>query len=265
MPVISGNTRLLTLGTMAALPWVILPANAGPSITPGNTSVFIPFVNAAPDGGPLPTSPVIAAGFNGGAQIDFTMDTGSTGIVVTPDNFTPPAGQTPIGPGSITYTSSGIVLQGHYYTTQVNIGSGSHAATATVPVLLVDSVTCVANARDCTPNDHPTHTAMFGVGFGQEAAGQPFGTPDKNAFLNVTAIPGGGALPTRGYVVTPAGVFLGLTAADTQGFNLMTLSYDSTYSDWQRAGVSVTVGGSTGRGTVLNDTGVGYMYPCLSG
>ena len=249
-----------TLFVSVALAVIAIPpsAQARPPVT--SPTVFIPFANMTQGQTQLTGSPQLRAGFNGGSPLTFTMDTGSTGIVVSPDNFTPPQGSTPTGTGSMTYTSSGIVLTGNFYETQVQIGSGTASATATVPVLQVLQKTCLQNARNCTPASPPTGVAMFGVGFGQEAAGQPNGTPDKNPFLNITAIGGYQASPVAGYMLSAKGVTLGISTEQAKHFRKVALTWDTTTMDWDRAPLTLTANGWTGTGTVLMDTGVGSMY-----
>jgi len=213
----------------------------------------------------LTRSPQLRVGFNGGRKRTFTMDTGSTGIVTSPDILTPPAGELPSGPGTLTYSSSGRVLSGQFYITEVQIGTGAASATAKVPVLLVEQETCLPNARNCRPVSPPTHLAMFGVGFGQEAAGQPYGGTNKNPFLNIVEISGRAVTPSPGYMLTAQGVTLGLSPVVEKGFRLVPLTWNKTSSDWDRAPLSVRASGPgfagwTGAGTVLMDTGVGSMY-----
>jgi len=248
---------------MAILPLLALPLAAGAkTFSTATDSVFLTYAgNVA--GGQLIGSPQLNVGFNGGGSHVFTMDTGSTGIVVTQDNYTFAQGATQGAAGQIIYTSSGKILNGHYYDSTVVFGGGGHTATASVPVLVVDSITCVPNSRDCTPNSSPTGVAMFGVGFGQEGSGQPQGTPDKNPFLNVTQIDGNNASPSKGYLVTSTGVTVGLTAANTTQFapsSQVGLNWSSLLNDWERTPIYATAGGVTGLGTLLPDTGVQYMY-----
>src|SRR5215472_9916457 len=77
----------------------------------GYTSLpTISFVN-----GPMsPTNPATVNLAVGGASspTSFLMDTGSTGIVVSSDHFTPGPNTVYVGQGSQTYTSSGIVENG---------------------------------------------------------------------------------------------------------------------------------------------------------
>ena len=103
----------------------------------------------------------------GAAPRRFGMDTGSTGIVVAAEHYQPGPGDTNDGPGQLTYSSSGRVLHGTHYTTDVEIlnDDDAPAATARVQVLRVERITCLRNARNCQPNEHPRGTAFMGVGF----------------------------------------------------------------------------------------------------
>ena len=255
-------SRRLGLAWIGLLALPALPAAAAGFAT-GADSVFIGFDSSVVANGQLIALPQLDVGFNGSAAKPFVMDTGSTGIVVSPDNYTLQPGAQPIGPGQITYNSSGRTLSGYYYSTTVAITDGTHSASASVPVLLVDTITTCPAGGSCTVNNNPTGVAMFGVGFGQEPAGQPYGTPDKNPFLHITQIDGQSASASQGYIVTSTGVFLGLTAANTAQFapaNQVSLGWNATYSDWNRTPVTLTAGGATGPGTLLPDTGISYMF-----
>ncbi len=258
-------------------------ADSGPPYS--GPSVFVPFVNAAQvSDSSQYVSPQIKAGFNSPNATNIypvfnvTMDTGSVGIIVGSSYFNPPANgrldPTFIGPGSETLTSSGIIFTGDWYKTTVNLYNGNTVvASSTVPVMAVTNASCEPNARACDPSTigstaHDTH--YFGIGFGG-GAGQPQGTPDKNAFLNVTSIPGSGLLPSPGYILSTQGVQIGLTSSNTQGFALIKLepllAPDSTQwqtspasanvlTDWQHARATITVNGKSGNGGILFDTGV---------
>jgi hypothetical protein len=230
------------------------------------TSISVPFTNVQSGQTQLDASPQLKIGFNGSSTTRIvTMDTGSTGILVSPDVFTPPAGAISLGPGTQTYTSSGIVSNGTWYQTNVDLYGGTNVvATASVPVLVVTSQTCLPTARSCTPNPSPSGVSLFGIGFGQEASGQPQGYPNRNAFLNIVSTGAGGPLPSPGYVLTATGVQLGLTAGNTQGFAMVQLAPDASNSigglEWMRAPASVVVNGVAGSGTILTDTGVSGMF-----
>ena len=229
----------------------------------GTGTVFIPYTNT--DGsGVLTAPPAVKVGFaNTLGTTNFTMDTGSVGLVVSPDQINT-AGLKELQPGQITYSSSGIVQSGNYYETEVNYYNGNTVvATATVPVLVVTNQTCLPDARNCTPNPHPTGVSQMGIGFGQELGGQPGGTPLTNPFLNITST-ASGTLPSRGYVISTKGVTLGLTAANTQGFAMLKLAPFPEFSvggtEWVLAPADLSVNGTVGTGAVLNDTGVTGMY-----
>jgi hypothetical protein len=241
------------------------PGDAG-TVAPSTASVTIPFVKAST--GPLTSLPQIRVGLDNSSPIVFTMDTGSTGLVVgTGTKAFTPSGPS-LGPGEITYSSSGIILTGNFYQATVKIGSDENYATAFVPVLLVDQLDCTPHARHCTPKSDPD-TAQFGVGFGRENGGNSDRTPSYNAFLNIIDINGTpvtsssptteGTL-TSGYIITPQNVTLGLTKHNTRHFRFLDLTWSQTYGDWEPAPGTLTINGSQGSGTVLNDSGVSNMY-----
>jgi hypothetical protein len=210
-------------------------ADAGPPYS--GPSVSVPFVNAKDLSNPLLyVSPQITVGFKGSnstakhPMFPVTMDTGSVGIIVGSSYFTPPASgrldSSFIGPGSETLTSSGIIFTGDWYKAIVNLYSDTTiVAQSTVPVMAVSHVACEMDARACDPktvDSTGAETHYFGIGFAG-GAGQPQGTPDKNAFLNVTSISGSGLLPSPGYILSTQGVQIGLTSINTRGFAMIKL------------------------------------------
>src|SRR4029078_3002554 len=103
-------------------------------------------------------SPTINLGFgDSSASTPFIMDNGSTGIVASADIFQPGPDAVNLGPGSQTYSSSGVIEVGTWYSATQNIydSNGNLVATADVPVLQVTRIECVPNARNCKRNDHP--------------------------------------------------------------------------------------------------------------
>ncbi|MFO1101380.1 MAG: hypothetical protein U1E20_00570 [Methylocystis sp.] len=258
-------------------------ADSSPPYTNG-VSVFVPFVNAN-EVSKSDASPEIRVGFSSNYNSSFavTMDTGSVGIIVGGNYFTPPAkGRSDasfIGPGTETLTSSGYYFTGDWYRTTVHLFNDKTAvASATVPVMAVTNVTCIQGARDCHVVDHKgADVHYFGVGFAG-GAGLPQGTPDKNAFLNVTKIAGSSSLPSPGYILSTQGALIGLTSNNTKGFALIKLepllapSFEQWQSapaspnvltDWQHARGTITVNGVSGSGGILFDTGVntGFLTP----
>jgi hypothetical protein len=258
-------------------------AGSGPVYTKGG-SVFIPFVNAT-EVSKTYASPKVRVGFSGNYNSSFTvtMDTGSVGIIVGSNYFTPPAkGRADpsfIGAGSETLTSSGYYFTGDWYKTTVHLfNDKTAAASSTVPVMAVTKVACIEGARDCHVVDHKgADVHYFGVGFAG-GSGVPQGTPDKNAFLNVTKISGSGSLPSPGYILSTQGAQIGLTSNNTKGFAFIKLepllaptlkqwqsapASPNVLTDWQHARGTITVNGVSGRGGILFDTGVntGFLTP----
>ena len=265
-----------------------LAAQSAPPPQYGDVSVFVPFVNAAALSDPANyVNPEIRIGFNSpnaaGPDFAVTMDTGSVGVIMGSSYFIPPASGRDdpsfIGPGTETLTSSGVIFEGDWYRATVNLfNDATLVATSTVPVMAVSRVSCEASARDCHVTD-PTGagTHYFGVGF-SGGSGQPQGTPDKNAFLNVTSVAGGSSLPSPGYILSTQGAQIGLTSANAQGFALLKLepllapnatqwqaapANTTLLTDWQHVKGTITVNGKSGDGVILFDTGVstGFLTP----
>ncbi|QGM44510.1 hypothetical protein [Methylocystis heyeri] len=266
-------------------------ADGGPPY-PSGPSVWVPFANATQVGDPSKyVSPQITVGFNSPNATDVhptfivTMDTGSTGIIVGSSYFTPPTNGTLdpsfVGPGSETLTSSGFQFTGDWYETTINLYGASNTvvASSTVPVMAVTKVSCLPDSRICDPNNLPAaaDTHYFGIGF-SGGAGQPQGTPDKNAFLNVTSVTGETSVPSPGYILSTQGVQIGLTSSNTQGFSLIKLepllapnaaqwqiapASANVLTDWQHARGTITVNGTSGSAGILFDTGVttGFLTP----
>ena len=190
------------------------------------------------------------------------MDTGSTGVVVSADALTARGDLPSLGPAVLTYSSSGRIMSGIWVVTRVTVAGsdGASITTAPIPIIAVTRIDCMPTARSCTPEDHPKHVAMIGIGFAREHDHQPKGTPDKNPFLN--AATSGGATMRRGYVVTRHGVHVGLTANNTEGpFAFVKLDRRDDPPDWAPPPACITIGKTPPAcGTVLVDTGVSGMF-----
>src|SRR5262249_1558598 len=70
------------------------------------------------------------------------MDTGSTGVVVSADKIPNIDGLQSLGPGELTYSSSGRIMIGRWVVTSMTIagGAGTRITTAPIPVLAVTRV-----------------------------------------------------------------------------------------------------------------------------
>lgn len=265
------SMRKLFLGILLSLCWPSV-SNAH-DLYSGTASVFVSYANARANSH-LDKSPTINISFDGSDRmIPLVMDTGSVGIIVSADLFTPAPNARNLGPGQQFYSSSGIIEEGTWWsaTQKIHDAEGRLLATAEVPVLQVTSVRCANNARSCHPKRHPRGVAMMGIGFARESPQQVRGTPAYNAFLNIKTLLQNGKLKPlpndwhSGYVVTSAGVHLGLTSANTANAGFVKLEPWPLYStpslpEWKPAPMTIKVNGVKGDGNILMDTGVGTAY-----
>jgi hypothetical protein len=242
---------------------VLIPGLAAAAEGPGSyaayqSSTYLRFLDPAASGAVVPHLNLSFGGAAGAA----VMDTGSTGIAVSADAIPNRSALPSQGSASLTYSSSGRIMQGTWVVTPVTIAGadGASVTTSPIPVIAVTGIACLPAARNCTPQAHPAGVAMIGVGFGREYDHQASGTPDKNPFLHVAAEPGEAV--RHGYVVTSEGVHVGLTAEDTAGgFSFVKLTADRQWHDWSGAPACITVGDAAPAcGKLLVDTGVTGMF-----
>ncbi|MGF7158562.1 hypothetical protein FHS85_000172 [Rhodoligotrophos appendicifer] len=256
--------RLVFGALFFCLAWgTLTSARAQPpvSYSDANSGVFLRYLNAPEPGDDITESPFLALSLDGGETHRAIMDTGSTGIVVAAHSIPDFDNLPSLGPGKLTYTSSGRVMNGQWVSTTATIADadGASIVTRPLPVLAVTEVTCLEDARDCTPDPDPRRVAMIGIGFAREGDRQGQSTPDKNPFLNPDV---GDRTLHQGYVVTREGVHVGLTAANTGGgFAYSKLQRQETIEDWAAAPMCVDVDDTpAGCGTILVDTGVTRMF-----
>ncbi|WP_454916155.1 hypothetical protein [Xanthobacter sediminis] len=223
--------------------------------------VVLRYLNAPRDGRPLLRAPQLAISI-GGPWRRAVMDTGSTGIVISASAIPNIEALPDLGPGTLTYSSSGRVMVGRYVQTPVTV-SGANGATVTtrpLPVLAVTRIDCLKTARNCRPNLSPGRVAMLGVGFAREKDHQSAGTPRKNPFLDLSGMgtPGAPGALGRGYIVTRTGVQVGLAAGDAEGFARVALAPSDIPGEWQATPACYALNGRTppACGTLLVDTGV---------
>ncbi len=229
---------------------------------------YLRYFNDSETGEPRGAPPTLLMSF-GGEPVRAVMDTGSTGIVVAASSIPNIDSLRQIGPGTLTYSSSGRIMRGRWVETRVTIGGSNDQSITTRPiaVLAVERIDCVPHPRNCEPSDAPRHVAMLGIGFAREGDHQSQSTPDKNPFLNLPGM-GTSSEPgrlTRGYVVTRAGVHVGLTAANTRGtYHFVQLQRAADGSDWGPLPACIKVDDAAPAcGTALIDTGVSVMYLTL--
>lgn len=181
-------------------------------------------------------------------------------------------------------SSSDLLYTGHWVTRDLYFNPRNSATRikATVPVLAVTKkVKCttynVAVDGDACPttpdweDNDPSNVRVMGVGFGREADGQPQGTPDKNAFINILSIAGQSMTShIQGYTIDSNGINVGLTDANTLGMSFQDLparnpnpagSRNPTIPrDWaslRSSCISFNDGTTCYAGETLLDTGIG--------
>ena len=238
----------------------------------GTTSYFIPYwkqTGSNPNTyeqatmSSNPAGAQIFLSLNSGTPTLFTMDTGSSGIIAN-KYIMPTTGLTSLGQGSQYYDSSGVLLSGNYYLTNVRIMSSQNtvATTATVVALLATNQTCVFTSKNCTPNSDPT-PAYMGVGFDRGVSAITPSGPNTNVnpFINVNA----SGPYSQGYLITNSGVYLGLTNALTANYAFVKLMPNPSPAGqasaaWLQAPMTIAVGGATGTGSILPDSGIPYAF-----
>lgn len=217
--------------------------------------VELVFLNAPAPGKPLVEVPRLAVGVGSGPRRAAIVDTGSTGVLLSATAI-PDLDRLPqLGPGILTYSSSGRIMRGHWVLAPLTIaGLTGRVATRPMPVLAVEAIDCTPAARHCTPEHRPSHVAMLGIGFGRAHDGQPGASSARNPMLNL-AIPTG--LP-RAFVIDRRAMHLGATP---NGFSLVALRRTPGGVDWAAPPACIALnGGAPACGTVLIDTGLTGMF-----
>jgi hypothetical protein len=219
-----------------------------------------------------------------GVKIEMPVDTGSTGILVGAP-LLPDLDPTVGIPSYYFFTSSKILYNGRLVNLTVTFhGSGGSYAQARVTVFVVDkswecewyNTTKDTFACPLGPNgEEPTlrdtsKITYMGVGFGRNVpgSGKPGAVPAANPFLNIVSLNGTHIPPKSmraGWVISTKGVYVGLTEANTRGFNFTQLSpgvtFDKDSRDWSMVKTQFSINGKIGDiGYSLVDTGVAQMY-----
>ena len=210
-----------------------------------------------------------------------TLDTGSTGIAISADKFTPDPSrgdQRLQNPGSITYTSGRTgskTESGELWTTNVSMLdlSGNAVATSRVTILRVTAETVCESANNCTTTQNPSGIAFMGVGYDR---GGIKGAPADglNPLLNVVSLASGASASglRPGYMIVNSGsgmpggqpsIVLGLSGTLTQGFAFakLTANGSGVVQDlWASAPATISVPGATAAGSMLPDSGVDRAF-----
>ena len=239
-----------------------------------SSSFYVPFVS-----GPFASSQSSAfryvsltLPYGGGTKTTpFVLDTGSLGILAGAGAYSPGAGDIPLGPGGITYTSDGSSGSGMLYLTTVTInGQNGQTATARVPILSTSGV-----------------GAQMGVGFARTGlqAASGIALPNLNPFLGLLTVNGAPVTNMNpGYIISSAGfqgngqsfgpgVMLGLTQQFTSNFSFVQLTPTGLPLpagcttagmgcpiNWNAATATAAVNGQNlGTLSMLPDSGIGFM------
>jgi hypothetical protein len=268
--------ELIARGTagIALLSLGVLAARAEPvgRYQDYHRGAYLAYLNAPGPQDDITAIPRLRIAF-GGRSYAAIMDTGSVGVVVSANKIPNIDSLQSLGPGQLTYSSSGRIMIGQWVVTPMTImgGNGARVTTAPIPVLAVTRVECMPLARRCMPNPAPQRISMLGIGFGRRHDHQEQSGPDKNPFLNVANLDGAGsgAQPfRRGYIVTRRGVHVGLTAANTrEDFSYVKLAPAADGRGWAPTPACISVNGAkpAACGSVLIDTGVRVMYLTVPG
>lgn len=239
-------------------------------------SIFVPFISELS----IEHDPQVMCTIEG-VKIEMPVDTGSTGLLIGAPIL--PNISSSVGtPAHHFFTSSKILYVGRLVELPVHFlgESGSHA-TATVPVFIVDKswkcltydpkkdrFECPLGPNGEVPVERDTsHITYMGVGFGRNRPqdGMPFGTPRLNPFLNIDSLDGLSVSMRAGYVISKAGVQLGLTTESIQNFEFTDLQPGVVHGqdprDWSMASMCFTADGEEEScGSALVDTGISQMY-----
>jgi hypothetical protein len=180
-------------------------------------------------------------------------------------------------------SSSKLLYTGHWVLRDLyfNPRDASHVIKATVPVLAVTAKTnCTCYnvtihtdqcPGDCSEELDTTGVRLMGVGFGREEDGQPQGTPDKNAFINIVSVAGQDMTRyIQGYKIDKMGITVGLTDANTASMSFQNLparnpiggggftpTIPRDYRSLRSHCISFNGGATCYSGEVLLDTGLG--------
>ncbi len=265
---VCARAALLALTLTGLLPAGAHASDGAPDLSGSTHSIFLPYLNAPLASAPILRPPMVGLSF-GGPVMRAVLDTGSTGVVVAARAIPNLSQLKNLGPGALTYTSSGRIMRGDWVLAPVTLSgpNGAQVTSRPIPVLAVRRVDCLKSARNCRVRVNPTHIAMVGIGFAREKDKQPSGTPDHNPLLNLPAM-GTAQAPgamRRGYVVTKQGIHVGLTAELGKGFTFAKLARNPNAPDWAPipACLSLNDRQPPACGTVLMDTGVDTMYLTL--
>ena len=236
------ETRLINMRTKLKLSLSLLwslcsgfckPCGDQPIFSDGKASSFIPFSNQPPhqwsDRNVLLNISVRTSLSSTAVPFQYVpMDTGSTGLAISAKDLGLQGVVCDHCTNGTEYLSSSqIFWEGCWIPSTLNFSSNGSVTTANIPIFAVTSTSKCLNFTNgrCPPANKtdvipwPTKITYMGVGFGRGSAQQSQALPDKVSLTNVIAIDGTEAGIHQGYIISQGGVQVGLTPANTQGFD----------------------------------------------
>lgn len=272
-----GNTRRLATGMFAGTMFFSAAAGAqeagAPVYAKGAPVVTVPYARPV-DFDHIRSLLFVRLSINGSEPHSFNLDTGSVGILLPAEEIPNFDGKGE--PASITYSSSGVHLEGVRTTVEVTFPDAKSAdgrpVVAHVPVIAVTKHSCTGkgvNSAHCS-DDGPVRTHMMGVGFGRGEGSAD--AQKRNVFVMLDAMENGSM--RRGYMLTRDGVQLGLNAESAAGFRFQKLEVrpETAGPEFKGPRDYVTAAGTflvndkrVMMGTVLMDTGLTNMMLAVPG
>ena len=142
---VSGAATLFLLSSAPA------PADSPDRYNEYHRGVYLAYTNAPDPHDDIANLPRLRISF-GGQSYSAVMDTGSVGVVVSAEKIPNIHRLQSLGPGQLTYSSSGRIMIGQWVVTPMTVmgGNGARVATAPIPVLAVSRI-------DCTPKRSALH------------------------------------------------------------------------------------------------------------
>jgi hypothetical protein len=267
---------LLTCASLASHALTSLQATNPDYLSTYTNSIFLPYVYPF-----RASSTPKVHGSIYGKRFNFSIDTGSTGVIIGAP-LLPSINATDgiDNPGWEFLSSSKLLYIGRFVTLPIQFYGMNSRALASVPVLIVDQSlycpwynlttvggTCPPNEKE--PTENPTKGIVYmGVGFGRNSPGSglPFAIPSHNPFLNIKSINGEKITESKyrnGYTVSTKGIWLGLTKRNSNYSAWVGLNKGTTDDsrDWAMVNVMFNVNGKGNyQGSALIDTGIPQMY-----
>lgn len=189
---------------------------------------------------------------------DFTMDTGSVGIVLLASQL--PANAKQEAPGPIKYTSTGVQWSGFWTTQPVQFmdGNGKVLATASVQVFAAQTPSCIGSGPNACNLKKITQPHMMGIGFGRP---DPYASPSRNPAIHVNGV------AEQAYRIDQNGMTLGAPLASLPASCAQQpLKPNAKWpGDWMTPTGTLGVGGPATPANILLDTGITDMLLGVSG